>query len=441
MQHAVHRPLSTLFALLVSLLSALPLPAAVDLPVLRANSTTVDVQDGPRLFKAIWNIDSSLPLDTYNAARSDKPKTITFISDIDRLSFDVEPNKTYDFIVLLNGKTRCPTRISTMVQPFKRTDPASASQPIEIPFTLDRGIMMIKIRVNGSEPIDVLFDTGADATLIHSSAVEKGVSVKLDGTQGHTGFGGGTVSQSASTNTIELPGIRWDNEPIIWGEHQSFGGNGILGSHVFEDKIVEVDFDRQLLRIHQTLPANAATFTRLPMYGAGRTFAIDTTLAGGRQSGTGKAFFDTGFPGALLAYAELDRSLGLRGNLSRIGRSRTSGTGRGAVDCDILVLPSLAVAGTELRKLPIHVEDPAAGPGSGYSGAVVGMDVIKRFNLILDYPRDTLYLAPNTLAASPYSIVVPGPPVAAIAAISIASLGILIVGGLWLRGRILRPAA
>ena len=122
------------------------------LVVLRADSASVDVQDGERLRKGIWTIDPGLELDTFNAARTSKSKTVTFISDVDRLSFEVQPNKTYDFVILYQGKQRCKTRLSTMVQPFHRIDAGDVSpHPETIPFTFDRGVIMVKARVNGSQ--------------------------------------------------------------------------------------------------------------------------------------------------------------------------------------------------------------------------------------------------------------------------------------------------
>ena len=403
-------------------------------PVLRAKSPSVDVQDGPRLRRGVWTVDPSVALDVFNAGRSDKPRTITFISDIDRLSFEVVPNQVYDFVVLLDNQHRCATRISTFVQPFSPIKPGAAPGPVAIPFSFDQARIMVSVNVNGSEPLDLLFDTGADATVISTKTLAKGVTARVDGTQSHQGFGGTSISQSASDNTIELAGIRWTHEPILWTDGPVIAGDGILGAHVFEDKVVEIDFDRRLLIVHDALPSNAATFTELPMQGLGRTFSIETSLAGARSSGTVPVFFDSGFAGALMVYHASDQAMGLRATLSRVGRSFTSGTGRGGINCDVLVLPELSIAGRTFKDLPIHVEDPGTNAPSGYEGGVLGMDVIKRFNLILDYPRDRAYFSPNTLMGSPYSITVPPPPVGAIVALAALPVG-MAFGAVWYRAR------
>jgi predicted aspartyl protease len=382
------------------------------LPVLRANSKTIDVQDGDRLRKGIWVADPSVEVDVFCAGRSDKKRTVTFISDIDRLAFEVEPDKMYDFVIVLNDKERCTTRLSTFVRPFKQVD--GGEGPVEIPFVMDGGRMIVKASVNGSKELDLIFDTGADTTLIHSSSAVKGVKVDVDGEQSHTGFGGTATSCVAFENTIEVAsvkgGIRWEHEPVLWSAGESFGVDGLIGSHVFEDKVVEFDFDRSVLVIHDSLPEKASGFASTAMRGAGRTFAIEMTLAGGEKRGEGWAFFDTGFVPSLMVSRGLDEKLGLRGELRKIGKSRSSGTGKATVESDVLVLPELVIGGTVLTDVPVHVETAGSEQGANHSEAVVGLDVIKRFNMLLDYPKDRLYLHPNSLAGSAYSMKVPSPP-------------------------------
>lgn len=381
------------------------------LPVLRANSRTIDVQDGERLRKGIWVADPSVERDVFCAGRSDTKRSVTFISDIDRLTFEVEPDRTYDFVIVLNDKERCTTRLSTFVRPFQRV--GGEQGPVEIPFAMDGGRMIVKATVNGSNELDLIFDTGADATLIHSSSAGKGVKVSVGGEQSHTGFGGTATSGVAMENTIEVAGmkggIRWEHEPVLWSSGESFDVDGLIGAHVFEDKVVEFDFDRSVLVIHDALPEKASGFVSTAMRGEGRTFAIEMTLGGGEKRGGAWAFFDTGFVPTLMVSRGLDEKLGLHGELRRIGTSRSSGTGKVTVESDVLVLPELVVGGTVLTDVPVHVETAGSEPGANHSEAVVGLDVIKRFNMLIDYPKDRLYLQPNTLAGSAYSMKVPSP--------------------------------
>jgi hypothetical protein len=422
-------------ALLAIMLSALPAAAEDSLPVLRATSNRINVQDGERLWKGVWTVDPTIALDVYNASRSNRPKKIAFISDIDRLSFDVEPNRTYDFVVLLNAKERAPTRISTMVQPFGKTKGASVGDPPTIPFEFENGRIMVKASINGSAPLNLLFDTGADAIMIHASTLEKGAQIKIDGSMPNSGLGGTVNRKTASSNTLELAGLRWENEPMIFSEQPPLAGDGILGTHIFEDKAVEIDFDRRIIVIHESVPDEVVGYTKVPMFGSGRLFSIDTTLVGGRTNGNARAFFDTGFPGVLMAYPDVDKSLGLRGELSRIGRKTTSGTGPNTIQSDTLLLPELSIAGMTLRGAPIDVEAPTPVAISGHVGAVIGIAAISRFNLIIDYPRDRLFMAPNSTFQASFGVPLGGPPWPIIVGIGALAMGLTLAGGYALRRR------
>jgi len=76
-------------------LSAMPsLAASVigeKMPVVRASSTHVDVDDNGRLLRGIWTLSTDTELDTYYARRAPGERQITFSTDVDSISFDVVP--------------------------------------------------------------------------------------------------------------------------------------------------------------------------------------------------------------------------------------------------------------------------------------------------------------------------------------------------------------
>lgn len=83
------------------------------LPTIKATSSKVNVKDGEIYQKAVWNLSPEINPDVYDALEPIIEKRITFYTDIDSISFVVVPGKSYDFIILLNNKDTCYTRIST----------------------------------------------------------------------------------------------------------------------------------------------------------------------------------------------------------------------------------------------------------------------------------------------------------------------------------------
>lgn len=95
------------FTLLFSILIAQTTFAQRKLPIIRANSTNVDIKADGRLIKNAWIISPNEKLDVYTTSA----KKVTFYTDIDSISFKISPKKQYDFIILLNGNDSARTQI------------------------------------------------------------------------------------------------------------------------------------------------------------------------------------------------------------------------------------------------------------------------------------------------------------------------------------------
>jgi len=82
--------------------------AQTKLPIIRANSKTVDVKDGEKLIKEAWTISPEINPDIYFTSA----KKVTFYTDISSISFKIDPKVgVYNFIILLNGKDTARTQI------------------------------------------------------------------------------------------------------------------------------------------------------------------------------------------------------------------------------------------------------------------------------------------------------------------------------------------
>lgn len=77
------------------------------IPVIHATSKMVDIKSDNTLRKKTWQIAPEINPDVYTTSAS----KITFYTDIDSISFDIERNGKYDFVILLNNKDSAYTRI------------------------------------------------------------------------------------------------------------------------------------------------------------------------------------------------------------------------------------------------------------------------------------------------------------------------------------------
>lgn len=381
---------------LITLSAWLP---AQQIRVLKVKSPILDIQDGDRLLEGVWRVDPTIPLDVYDAQRSSLQRRVTFVGDGGSLSFDVEPGRTYDFAIEVAGQPACITRISTMTQPFTRTASAPANGPIAMPITVSRGKLHLQGAINGVDGIDLILDTGASVGGVYPGGVAKGVALQFDGSVENRATGGTTVRRKSSDNTLEIAGLRWDHECLLEFDLLFDGADAIVGMGLFDGHVVELDFERMLLTVHDQVPAHAAAFAATPIHFVGDLPAIDVVF--GDEAGTASGVFviDTAGNGAMFVNRPFAAAHDLFQRLPSEGTSTSTGLGPDAITNDVVKVPSLTIAGMKLQDVPIHVARNS--PTDEPPGGVVCMDVLQRGHWLLDYPRRQVLWKANSLAATP----------------------------------------
>jgi Aspartyl protease len=372
-----------------------------ELPVLRATSPTVDIQDGDRLLRGIWTISPGTALDVYYARRIPSAHTVVFRSDLDSLTFEVHPGQSYDFAVVLNGRRCCHTRISTPHAMPARTVAAGKSGLDAIPFTIGADNKMhLSGRINGSAPLDLLFDLGADTAVLYPSGVRKNAGLRLDGEIENAGTGGVMIRRTSGDNEIVLGQLSWRHEPVLLIDKQSDRADGIVGNNLFDNQVVEIDYDAMELRIRDELPARANAWTALPIRFNGTLPAVPVHIAATPAPFDVQLVLDTGSSASVFLNRDLAEKYRLHESLPNIGVSHMRGTGAAEIHNQVLLLPALRLGAEQLLNLPAHVED-LSGERGGLGGHL-GMDVLKRFNAVLDFRKDVAYFAPSHFFAAPY---------------------------------------
>ncbi|MEM9837086.1 MAG: transglutaminase-like domain-containing protein [Bacteroidota bacterium] len=103
---------TTLFLGLVLLLcsSTSFITAQQTLPVIQANSLLVDIRDGDSFNPEAWTIVPDVSPDVYTS--NSVGKTVTFYTDLDSISYVLDKDQAFDFIILVNGKDSALTRIA-----------------------------------------------------------------------------------------------------------------------------------------------------------------------------------------------------------------------------------------------------------------------------------------------------------------------------------------
>ncbi|MET1055803.1 MAG: FKBP-type peptidyl-prolyl cis-trans isomerase [Pedobacter sp.] len=131
-------------------------------------------------------------------------------------------------------------------------------------------------------------------------------------------------------------------------------------------------------------------------------FPISITLDNG-ESFSGRVMFDTGNAFSLLVSAPFSKFHNFNEKLGLT--ETTSGRGLHAVTRDrVANIQALSFNGFKFGKMGIRLTvNDQAEPKDGYLG-ILGIEIIKRFNVILNYAQKRIYLKPNHLYQDSFSL-------------------------------------
>ena len=220
------------------------------IPVIHSHTNVVGIRDGKLLKAGFWNLDPSLKPDTYFV---DLPRTnpkVTFITDRDSVSFDTRYGEVYDFVIVLNEKDSCYTRISANYNGVN--NPAQIKAGIQadtIPFIMRNSRPYVVGKVNGHDQIYMMLDLGAGITCVNINSVKK-TGVTFDGSISVTNTNGTNAEPSSNHTRLQIGNLLWNDVQVVQVRNLADEDDIIIGNSLFRDRILEIDYDKKVLIIH-----------------------------------------------------------------------------------------------------------------------------------------------------------------------------------------------
>ena len=371
------------------LLYGRPALAQSQLPIIKATSKTVDIRDGSHFKKGYWAIMPERKPDLYFVELPQKPGTVTFITDQDSIAFDVTYRHYSDFIILLDGTDSCYTRITTRYRDLNAATRVDIRPgPDTIPFTLgDNHKVYVKATLNGTAVRDIQLDLGAGGTLINKTSVPK-VKIDFDQTTTLTNSDGVNQVPNATKNVLQIGNLIWDSLPIAVAGNMKEHEDIIISNSLFRDQILEINYDKRIVVVHDSLPP-VTGYSRQEMILDGGTIPYGrVSLTANEKELTGWVMFDTGARTSIVNSSDVPFFYRVWTELS------------GMLGLEAAVAPRLRIGDYELSGFEYKIRD--MGAGGKELKMLLGSDLLKRFNLILDNQNGYLYMQPNSLTTAAY---------------------------------------
>jgi len=372
------------------------------IPLIKATSKVIAIKDGDQLRSDNWDYLSVTHKPViYNISKINKNRRLVFYTDIDSISFNISPNKKYAFKVLLHSTDTCYAEISTIIPSyFKNCDHGQITNDT-IPFTLGTDqYIHIKGNVNNSKTLDFIYDTGASCVLLTESGVKK-AKIKFDGVTKNQGSGGSTIEQTSSSNHLQLSKLEWEKLPILYIDYKGgLHADGVIGFNVFEDKVVEIDYNKSMMIIHSHLTMNKTGYTKIQMRHDNNGSLIQAILNNGKKDCNGWFLLDTGGNLTVAVNGGFAKANNLYGTMKKLGNSKIGGTGKNVMDSETDELPGLKLSDYIIPNVPVLLQ--GSEENLSQNAGIIGNSILKRFNMLIDYPDATIYLKPNSLFQSTF---------------------------------------
>src|SRR5260370_22506869 len=133
----------------------------------------------------------------------------------------------------------------------------SGSNSASVDFQLAQGLIYMQASLNGSKPLWMMLDTGSSVTVFDESVSKRlGIPFRGEGKAYGPGQGSATKSAFARNSTLMFAGEDLEDQtvatlPLDWFSREvGRSTDGFLGSNVFRNYVVEIDYANQVLHLH-----------------------------------------------------------------------------------------------------------------------------------------------------------------------------------------------
>lgn len=383
MVHKTNKMIQKKLIIFVSLFTFIMGFAQKKIPVIKSNTLKVSIiEDG--LVKTVWNLDSTIKPDTYNTGKITKRKSIKLITDIDSIEIKLKPEQKFDFIVLYKHKDSCYTRF----QAPKRKSIVNTKKDIDtISFVLtDKNNIVLKTIFNKKDTLNLVFDTGASGFHLTKEVIKKEYNPN-DSKEKIT-------MSDLAKNQFQIGNMIWNDQQIYPIGEIPEGASGLLGWDIFDEKIVEIDYDKNILILYDKKSKIDKKYQSFNLKFIREHFFITTQLQIKKQKFENIFLFDTGYQRTVLIDKDIARKQKYPDEKLHVIAQTTLKNSRNE-DVKVVTLLNERINFGKYSLTNVPVQLLSTSNPLGFNAHFLGNEVLKRFNTILDFQQNVVYLVPN----------------------------------------------
>jgi hypothetical protein len=264
------------------------------------------------------------------------------------------------------------------------------------------GVMVLQAQFgNVPDTLNFILDTGSGGISLDSSTcVEFNIPLTPSDTT-ITGIGGIRKVAFAFDQTLTLPGLKvehlnfhvndYDVLSSVYGEKV----DGIIGYSFFSRYIVKINFDNNMIEVYTPgkidYPEQGQllhpAFTNLPIQWL--------SLKDKKRLGF-NFYIDTGAGLCLLMSEKFAKDSAILLKRRKPVITQAEGMG-GKLQMRLTIIKEVRIGPYKFRAVPVYLyKDDYNVTSYPYTGGLLGNDLLRRFNMVFNYPNREIHLSPNT---------------------------------------------
>jgi predicted aspartyl protease len=284
--------------------------------------------------------------------------------------------------------------------------PAQNTPVTILPFELRQdNRIYIKCRVNDTDALTFMFDTGANSMVINRDILDKKLKMALDGESDNLGANGAGKVPVSAKNTLGFGNIKIENTKFVAISYGENSFDGVFGSNIMAGYVIEIDYDKKELRFYtpKSYVYKTGEYDRYKIEERSGVFVTASSLNIGKKKYKGYFEIDTGGDGELQLTSPFVAKYQLDKSFKKVATATATGSDGTSVDSPIVVVPEIQLGHKYFYRVPVILSTAKSGIfASTTIDGIYGNNFLKRFNMILDISRKQIFLKPNNLLHTPY---------------------------------------
>jgi hypothetical protein len=264
------------------------------------------------------------------------------------------------------------------------------------------GVILIRATLNDDkDSLNFILDTGSGGISLDSQTVDQLKLPNQLSDKTIRGIAGIRKVNFSYNNTLRLPGLRVDSLNFhindydiltsVYGEHI----DGIIGYSFFNRYIVKINYDSLLVQVYSkgSMKYPKGGYLLKPLL---VNLLIQSARISDEEDRIARFYFDTGAGLCLLLSTDFVEDSTLFSPKRKKVATQVEGLG-GKKQMELTTVRNFRLGPYRFKRVPAYIFDDEFNVTSyPYLGGLIGNDLLRRFNVILNYEKRDIYITPNS---------------------------------------------